>query len=831
MKSIFFIVVILLSGVTYAQEVIQTNKLNNSQFKNQHTRFQKYQIFELPTNSISQKVSHQNNSNSELKMHFQDLGFFDMQLLAKNILADTYFMKERTANGDIMHTINKCISYYGRLKNDLNSLVSLTIDDNFFYGFIRTNGKEYYFEPMQYFDKSASASAYIAYEKTDVIIDPNLKCAVTESNTAGENYRPTAGTGCFITEIAIASDATMFTRYGSALAVQNHNIGVMNNVQTDYLNNAFNDNIEFRIVTQNISSTFATDQLSPNTATTNCYTVLPNFLAWGNAGNFGVSYDIASLWSTRNFDDNGAGNNNGIIGLAYVGVVCGSSRYQILEDFTGSNPTGSGFQLRVLTSHETGHNFNLSHDGSGTPFIMAPSVQSTNIWSPTSISTANTYISGLSPACKNTCAVGLPITDFTFSASSVCIGSSINFTDYTFGGPTSWSWTFQDGSPATSTIRNPVVSFSSAGVKAITLTATNSFGSVNRTKSILVTSAPTAGCGVSGTNTTNGGIRGFSLQNISNTTSLPSGQAGAVYNDYSCSQVANLNLSTTYSGSVTVGTTIPANAFNHQEIYIDYNNDGDFIDAGELVYTSGGSANIGTVGFSFTTPSSGVSFNSLLRMRVVARTFGQAATSCPGAPAMSGAEVEDYGVSFPIILPSNDLNFSGYINNFNQAVLNWSLPFGQQFLKYQLEKSSNGTNFATISTDLVNNRVNFSITDPVTIQSANFYRVLLTKMDGTTTFSNIIKLNVNNTNKKLLEAVLPNPFTNQLQIRLNTATTENIIFNLFNAQGKLIVNEQSKIPQGSSTHTLSNLANLPKGNYMLQIITSTETKTLKLNKD
>ena len=39
------------------------------------------------------------------------------------------------------------------------------------------------------------------------------------------------------------------------------------------------------------------------------------------------------------------------------------------------------------------------------------------------------------------------------------------------------TWTFQDGTPATRTQRNPTVSFSGAGWKTVTLVATNEFGS------------------------------------------------------------------------------------------------------------------------------------------------------------------------------------------------------------------------------------------------------------------------------------------------------------------------------------------------------------------
>lgn len=63
-----------------------------------------------------------------------------------------------------------------------------------------------------------------------------------------------------------------------------------------------------------------------------------------------------------------------------------------------------------------------------------------------------------------------------------CTGTNLQFVDNSVGGlPTGWSWTFQDGDPATSTERNPVVSFNSGGYKTVSLTASNDNGSDTRT--------------------------------------------------------------------------------------------------------------------------------------------------------------------------------------------------------------------------------------------------------------------------------------------------------------------------------------------------------------
>lgn len=71
--------------------------------------------------------------------------------------------------------------------------------------------------------------------------------------------------------------------------------------------------------------------------------------------------------------------------------------------------------------------------------------------------------------------------------STACAGASISFRDNSSGGTaTSWNWTFQDGTPATSTQRNPTVSFSGSGWKSVTLTATNEHGTSTKTEAFAV---------------------------------------------------------------------------------------------------------------------------------------------------------------------------------------------------------------------------------------------------------------------------------------------------------------------------------------------------------
>jgi len=75
----------------------------------------------------------------------------------------------------------------------------------------------------------------------------------------------------------------------------------------------------------------------------------------------------------------------------------------------------------------------------------------------------------------------VPVADFNTDDKTVCLGTIVQFTDESWNAVVdSRLWTFEDGSPATSTSSVANVSFTSPGWKKITLTATNATGSDTR---------------------------------------------------------------------------------------------------------------------------------------------------------------------------------------------------------------------------------------------------------------------------------------------------------------------------------------------------------------
>ncbi len=246
-----------------------------------------------------------------------------------------------------------------------------------------------------------------------------------------------------------------------------------------------------------------------------------------------------------------------------------------------------------------------------------------------------------SPALSNTLTMtvtGPPLSDFTADRTGLCAGGSVAFDDLSLLSPTSWSWSFTGGTPSSSTAENPVVTYSTPGTYAVTLTASNAHGTgstLTRTGYITVYATAPATCAVTRSQApaVDIGIWNVALHNIDHATAWD----GPVMNDYSCTQIAQLQPNTTYPVVVTVG------GFNNQwvRLYIDYNGNSEFTDPGELVFSP--TNGTGDRSGSFTTPGAPTP-NVLLRMRVISDFVNTSPGPCT-SPVQYG-EVEEYGVVF-----------------------------------------------------------------------------------------------------------------------------------------------------------------------------------------
>ncbi|MCS6935126.1 MAG: PKD domain-containing protein [Chitinophagales bacterium] len=90
-----------------------------------------------------------------------------------------------------------------------------------------------------------------------------------------------------------------------------------------------------------------------------------------------------------------------------------------------------------------------------------------------------------SQGCQGTTTA--PTASFTASPTNVCPGGTVQFTSTSTGNITSYSWTFNGGTPATSTAANPTVTYNTPGTYSVSLTVTGPGGSNTATQTNYIT--------------------------------------------------------------------------------------------------------------------------------------------------------------------------------------------------------------------------------------------------------------------------------------------------------------------------------------------------------
>jgi len=227
-----------------------------------------------------------------------------------------------------------------------------------------------------------------------------------------------------------------------------------------------------------------------------------------------------------------------------------------------------------------------------------------------------------------------PVANFAADVTLSCSGI-IQFTDQSLNVPTSWLWNFGDGN--TSGQQNPTHTYTTNGTYSVSLSATNANGNNSLTKinyiSVTLGNIPvTASCMPS----TFSYCCGYGIYKVQmSTINKNSPDASEGYKDFSCTDQTTLTEGQSYAISI---QTSPSNV-QDTKVWIDFNNDGTFNQANELLLTSNNTINpAGSIGI----PTGVAVLNTVLRMRVSSDNGGSNPGPCT---ALIRGQAEDYGIT------------------------------------------------------------------------------------------------------------------------------------------------------------------------------------------
>jgi len=175
-------------------------------------------------------------------------------------------------------------------------------------------------------------------------------------------------------------------------------------------------------------------------------------------------------------------------------------------------------------------------------------------------------------------------------------------------------------------------------------------------------------------------------------------------------------------------------------------------------------------------------------------------------------------------LPLKLIRFSGVSGT--QTNLSWSVAGNETGLFFEVQRSSNGNAYQSIATFFTTEKTGeetYQFADAVSNQTS-YYRLKVVNKDGTTAFSNVLlfKTETAAADKIIL---LQNPVQATLHFAVPATTASIQAIRIYTTAGAIVYAKKTVVQKSNNSISLSLQSNLPAGMYILEVATSSGSKT------
>ncbi len=170
--------------------------------------------------------------------------------------------------------------------------------------------------------------------------------------------------------------------------------------------------------------------------------------------------------------------NNG--GSSWTTYTTGYENFYAAASFTNGTAYVGGTDEDIYITSDYGQTWTMDHNGGSATLYRIRFTENNTGFACGSGGTILKYTPVLTA-------------DFTSNITTVCAGGTVNFYDNSAGDIDSWAWAFEGGSPSSSTVPNPIVTYASAGTFNVELTVTSGTYSSTELKTDYITVITTPG--------------------------------------------------------------------------------------------------------------------------------------------------------------------------------------------------------------------------------------------------------------------------------------------------------------------------------------------------
>ncbi len=585
---------------------------------------------------------------------------FELQLVKQEVTTFDFSVVTDQSNGKAIN-YNNGIHYRGVVKDQPGSVVALSVFGNEVMGLISTTEGNYNLGKLE-----GLADTYVLYNDRKLSGKQPATCGTPEM-PAGfvikEKVVSPDKAAVKCVKVYIETDYDLFQNKGSAVNVSNYITGLFNQVATLYQNES---------ITTQISQIYVWTTNDPYSGSSSS-----NYLSAFKSTRTTYNGDIAHLVNIT-------GNLGGV---AYVDVICNKSyayAFSCISTSYSNVPTYS-WSVEVFT-HEMGHNLGSPHTQScswqggaldncyttegGCPAGPAPTnggtimsychltnygINFNNGFGPQPGNLIRSKVSGA--ACLGTCETGGPgvcnppagistsgVSQTGFTISWASASNAISY-DVRYKAASSSTWITSSVTTTSKTISG-LTANTAYNYEVRSNCGNSNLSAYSATGTVTTSPVPVPYCASKGNSTTGEWISNVTLGTINNSTVANSGYGNFTSQSTAAAPgtVVSFSLTPGFPNGGLLGLFVQTQP-EFWRVWVDFNKDGDFTDAGEQVYSSTASST-GTISGSFSVPAGTATGNTRIR---VSMKRGAVATPCE---TFANGEVEDYTLSITAASPS-----------------------------------------------------------------------------------------------------------------------------------------------------------------------------------
>lgn len=165
----------------------------------------------------------------------------------------------------------------------------------------------------------------------------------------------------------------------------------------------------------------------------------------------------------------------------------------------------------------------------------------------------------------------------------------------------------------------------------------------------------------------------------------------------------------------------------------------------------------------------------------------------------------------------------------NGILVEWQAAREVNFLRYEVETSTDGNNFARVGIVPATNNTSYGFLHPDPVTGINYYRLRLVDIDGNFSYSRTVSCSFGNLTYSA--RVLKNPFVENLQLRVEVKENVSMQLKLADLAGRIFLRKTVKLTKGSNMISLPEASGFSHGMYLLHINGGGFAETIKVIKN